>query len=73
MGDVRLVHSGSCAIFTVEISLTGFLFGKAAALALDEIKHYEHWMLAGVAVVVLVSYIIKRIERYRIERLREIT
>lgn len=62
----------SCAIWTVVVSLAGYLFGKAAALVLDEIKRYEHWLLGGVALVFLAAWLVRRLERDRLARLRDI-
>ncbi len=62
----------SCAVWTVVVSLAGFLFGRAAALFFNEIKRYEHWLLAGVALVFLAGWLVRRLERERISRLRDI-
>jgi membrane protein DedA with SNARE-associated domain len=62
----------SCAIWTVAVSLAGFLFGKAATLVLDEIKRYEFFLLAGIALVFIIAYLVRRFERDRIPKLSDL-
>jgi membrane protein DedA with SNARE-associated domain len=62
----------SCALWTVVVSMAGYLFGKAAALVLDEIKRYEGFLLAGVLLVFLAAWIIRSLKRDRLSRLRDI-
>jgi len=62
----------SCAIWTVVVSLAGYLFGKAATLVLDEIKRYEIYLLAAVVVIFLVAYLVRSYERDRIPRLSDL-
>lgn len=62
----------SCAIWTVVVALAGFLFGKAAALVLDEIKHYEHWLLAAVIAAFLAAWLVRRWEKNRLSKLADL-
>ncbi len=62
----------SCALLTVVVAMAGYLFCNAAALLLDEIKHYEGFLLAGILAIFLVAWFIRIIERDRLARLKDI-
>ena len=62
----------SCALWTAVVAMAGYLFGKAAALVLDEIKHYEGFLLAGILAAFLAAWVIRSLKRDRLARLRDI-
>ncbi|MFH1982196.1 MAG: DedA family protein [Pseudomonadota bacterium] len=49
------------AFWTVTVGSAGYLLGNAIEVLLDEIKHYEKWILAGMAAVGLASWMVHRL------------
>lgn len=62
----------SCALWTVAVSLAGYLFGRAAALLFDEIKKYEYHLLISIALIFLLAFLLRRLLKKRSNKMADL-
>jgi len=72
LGTFAWATLSSCALWTVAVALAGYLFGRAAALVLDEIKRYEYHLLAFIALLFLLAFLLRRHLKKRSEKFADL-
>jgi membrane protein DedA with SNARE-associated domain len=73
-----LINLASALIWSIIFSLAGFLFGKSAALFLDDVGKYEHYLILVLMGFILIAWLIhfyhawnmKKPARLRLARMR---
>ena len=55
-----ILNSISAGIWAVTVGLLGYLFGHTMELVIDEIKHYELAVMAGLLVLAIIIYAVRR-------------
>ena len=56
-----LLNVTGAAIWAVAIGTAGYLMGHALELVLDEVKRYELWILAAIAGIAAVAWLVRRV------------
>jgi membrane protein DedA with SNARE-associated domain len=62
----------SCAIWTVSVAVAGYVFGQAAEIIFNDIKRYEHILIAVLVMIFLISWLVKQWNRNRNNKISDL-
>lgn len=62
----------SCAVWTITVTMAGYVFGQAAEVLFNDLKRYEYYLIAVVVFVFLAAWLVKRWSRNQNTRISDL-